>query len=198
MKIVLASQSPYRKLQLENFGLKFTAVTPKIDEEALKKIGPKDLKELTVFLAKAKAESLLTDYPDAMIIGSDQLASLNSERLDKPGHRDQAKIQLRKMQGKTHQLITSMALAHKGRTLIYTDVTEITLRQLSDSAIEAYLDQDKPFDCAGSYKIEKAGIALVANITSHDPSAIQGLPLMSLAQAFEQMNIPLDKIWSPS
>lgn len=198
MNIVLASQSPYRKLQLENFGLKFTAVKPKIDEDALKKIGPQDLKDLTVFLAKAKAESLATDYPDSIILGSDQLAALNNERLDKPGSFAQAKLQLNKMQGKPHELITSLAVTHKGQTLIYTDVTEIALKTLSDNMIEAYLETDKPFDCAGSYKIEKAGLGLVASIKSQDPSAIQGLPMMSLVKAFEHMNIPLEKLWSPS
>ncbi len=195
MRVILASQSPYRRRQLENFGLHFDALAPQINEAELKLAGPSDLKELTVFLARAKAESLAPIHREAVIIGSDQLAEIDGLRLDKPGNREHALAQLRQLQGRTHRLITSLALIHLGKTVVYTDIAEIDIKPLDHETLEAYLEIDKPFDCAGSYKIEKAGMGLIAGIRSHDPSAIQGLPLMGLTRAFEELNIPLAKLW---
>src|SRR5688572_14360609 len=93
-QIILASQSPYRRAQMEAFGLPFTAKSPNVDESALKAQGPQDLVELTVFLARKKAESLRNEFPDAVIIGSDQLAECEGRRLDKPGTKENAHAQL--------------------------------------------------------------------------------------------------------
>jgi septum formation protein len=191
MQIILASQSPYRKALLENFGLTFTAVAPKVDEEELKTRGPQDLIELTRFLAFHKASSLQKQYPAAIILGSDQIAEFDGVRLDKPGSLARAEEQLARMQGRTHRLITSLCVLAPSANYTYTDITSIHLRELSKSEIKAYLELDKPFDCAGSYKIEKAGMALVARVETQDPSAIQGLPLISLTTALKSLKLEL-------
>lgn len=195
MQLILASQSPYRRAQLEAFGLKFQAEKPAVDESSLKLIGPKDLEELTRFLSEKKARSLEKKFPDALIIGSDQLASIENERLDKPGNFPNAKAQLQRLSGKEHHLITSLALVKKGKCLLFTDVTRIQMKMLSEAEIENYLKVDQPFDCAGSYKIEKAGMALVEKIDSKDPSAIQGLPMLSLTQGFQQLGVSIAELW---
>lgn len=195
MHLILASQSPYRRLQLENFGVRFKAVQPKVDESALKLTGPTDLVALTVFLARAKAESLASIYPDAAIIGSDQLVDLDGRRLDKPGSREQAKHQLECLQGRKHRLITSLAVVYCGQSAEFTDLTEIQLRTLDEETIEAYLDRDAPYDCAGSYKIEKAGLGIVERMQTQDPSAILGLPLIGLTKALSSLGIPLTQLW---
>jgi septum formation protein len=195
MQLILASQSPYRRLQLESFGVTFTALQPKVDESALKANGPQNPVDLTTYLAQAKAMSLAEDYPEAIIIGSDQLAELNGQRLDKPGSRERARQQLLMLQGRSHRLVTSLAAHYRGQTQTFTNITEIRMRELDDSAIEAYLNLDQPFDCAGSYKIEKAGLALVESLRTEDPSALQGLPLISLTKALTSLGIPLSRFW---
>ena len=193
MRLILASQSPYRKAQLENLGVNFLSIRPQVDEEKLKGNGPRDLVELTRYLALHKAESLRREHPDAIIFGSDQLAELDGERLDKPGSHTRAVEQLQRMQGRSHRLITSLCVLSPDSTFTFTDITTLHLRALSDEQIESYLRQDQPYDCAGSYKIEKAGMALIARLETQDPSAIQGLPLISLTSALLQLGVPL---WS--
>ncbi len=195
MQLILASQSRYRKALLENFGLEFQAVAPLVDEEELKTQGPKDLVELTRFLAFQKALSLQKKFPAAVILGSDQLAEIDGQRLDKPGSFERAFEQLSRMQGRSHRLITSLCVIAPSETHTFTDITNIQLRKLSDSDIQAYLNVDQPFDCAGSYKIEKAGMALVERLETEDPSAIQGLPLLSLTTAFHNLGLPWSELW---
>ena len=196
MQIVLASQSPYRRAQLEQFGLRFQFERPAIDEDALKLEGPRDLTELTRFLALRKALSLRDKYPSALIIGSDQLVECEGRRLDKPGSKENAVKQMKMLSNKSHRLLTSIALVHKDQELIYTDRTTLWLRDLEDELIESYLDKDEPFDCAGSYKIERAGMALIAKMETEDPSAIQGLPLLSLVRGIEALGLSLPNLWS--
>lgn len=195
MQLILASTSPYRRALLENFGLDFKCVSPKIDEEALKAAGPENLVELTRFLAGRKASSLVPDFPDAIIIGSDQIAESAGERLDKPGTTVKAIEQLEKLQGKTHRLITSLAVISPAKTIVTTEVTTIQMRSLSKEMIAAYVAKDNPIDCAGSYKIERAGLALVERMETSDPSAIQGLPLTHLTRSLESLGIQLNHLW---
>ena len=189
MQLILASQSPYRKKQLEQMGLAFTAIKPEVDEEELKTTGPVDPHELTRYLASHKANSLRTRFPQAVILGSDQLVELNGRRLDKPGTRARAIEQLTALQGHAHRLITSLVMASPTRVQTFTDVTTITLRSLTSAEVLAYVELDQPLDCAGSYKIEQAGMALVERLESRDPSAIQGLPLLSLSEGFLKLGI---------
>lgn len=195
MQIILASSSPYRKVQLENFGLSFSAQKPDVDEEKLKNEAPFELIGLTRFLAERKALSLRHKFPDAFIIGCDQVADLNGERLDKPGTVHLAREQLRKLAGQSHRLITTIAVSTPDSLVLHTDLTTIFMRPLTESEIVAYIELDQPLDCAGAYKIERAGLALVERVQSEDPSAVQGLPLIGLTAAFAKLGIPLTELW---
>lgn len=195
MKLILASQSPYRKIQLEQAGFKFEAHAPRVNEEDLKTRGPKEAKALCEFLARSKATSLKLKFPDSFILGCDQLVDFAGERMDKPGSRQKAIIQLGRMQGRSHKLITSISMVSSLGEKHFTDVTEITLRKLSRPEIEAYVDRDEPYDCAGAYKIEKAGMLLIEKLVSADPSAIQGIPMQGLASLLIAHGITIDKFW---
>jgi septum formation protein len=138
---------------------------------------------------------LAAKHPGALILGSDQLVELEGARLDKPGTAEKAFAQLRAMSGKEHRLITSLAMILGSQTRIYTDVTTVRLKKLDDRTIEAYLRVDLPFDCAGSYKIERAGLSLVESIDSKDPSAVQGLPMLSLMRGFEEYKLAVSDFW---
>lgn len=195
MKIILASTSPYRKAQLENAGFLFEAVSPAVNETSLKEIGPQEPVALCEYLARAKATSLKFKFPDSIILGCDQMVEFQGARLDKPGDRPHAVAQLLRMQGQTHRLITALFLWSSSREHHWTDITEITLRKMSRKAAEEYVDRDQPFDCAGSYKIERAGMCLVEKIKTEDPSAIQGVSLRGLTQMLLDHGILLEKIW---
>lgn len=198
MKLILASQSPYRKALLEQLSLRFEAHRPEVDEEELKQTGPTEIFELTRFLAFHKAQSLRARFPEAVILGSDQIAEVDGQRLDKPGTRERAVEQLRKLRGRTHRLVTSLVVAAPSQVQTFTDITSLHMRALSDAEIEAYLDVDTPFDCAGAYKIERGGMALLESLKSEDPSAIQGLPILSLSQALRNLGGTWDELWRPS
>ena len=195
MQIVLASTSPYRKLQLQNFGVRFLTEAPAVDEDLLKRAGPTDPVELTRHLASRKAESLRERYVGALILGSDQMVEVDGERLDKPGTAARAREQLARLSGREHRLITSLAVRLNDREVIETEITRVRLRALSVAEIAAYVELDQPLDCAGSYKIERAGLALVERVVGEDPGAIQGLPLIALRRCLDQLNIPLTDLW---
>lgn len=177
--IVLASTSPYRRALMEQAGYPFRARSPGVDEDALKALGlsPHELAER---LAIAKADALRDAEPGAILIGCDQVAAIDGEVLDKPGTADRAAAQLRKLSGRTHHLITALAVRHGDELRTHTDVTALTMRELTDDEIAAYLDADHPFDCAGSYKYEGAGAGLFSEVITEDPSAIVGLPMKAL------------------
>ncbi|MGE4132908.1 MAG: nucleoside triphosphate pyrophosphatase [Bdellovibrionales bacterium] len=196
MEIILASTSPYRQAQLSAFGIHFRAVAPRVDEEALKKDGPTKAFELSQFLAKEKAASIKSTIQNALILGGDQVLEFENQIFSKPGNKDAAFHQLKQMQGKSHRLISSLAVESPLHSQVYTDVTTIKLRELSDADIQSYLEQDRPFDCAGSYKMERAGMALVDSIDSKDPSSIQGIPLLALTQALLECGLDLPQFWS--
>jgi septum formation protein len=190
-QIILASQSPYRRAQLEQIGIAFQTAIPKIDEEELKTQGPEDLTELTRYLAFYKAQSLQAEFPQAILIGSDQIAECDGERLDKPGDESRAHLQLSKLQGRMHRLLTSVSVIAPALTQTFTNVSEIELYPLSPDEISAYLKKDRPFDCAGSYKIEKAGMFLIRKIKTEDASSIQGLPMLSVCHALRKLGVKL-------
>lgn len=183
--LVLASTSRYRRELLERLGVPFTAAAPDCDEDAFKarSRSPRGLAEE---LALAKAESLRAAHPGAAILGGDQVATVDGEILGKPGTREAAAAQLERLSSRgrrEHLLITAVALIHGGRVLRHTDVARLTLRPLTRAQIERYVAADDPVDCAGSYKLERRGIALFAAIDAADHTAITGLPLIWLAGA---------------
>jgi septum formation protein len=184
--LILASTSKYRKELVERLHIKFETRAPLADEAALKTqweplgLGPERLAEL---LAIAKAESLSATHPNSWIIGSDQLVDLDGEILGKQPDFASACDQLMKLSGREHRLITAVALAHSAhKTELFTDITRITFRKLSRAEIERYVEIEKPYDCAGTYKIEGLGVRLISSLETADPTAIIGLPLIRLSE----------------
>jgi len=193
MKLILASTSPYRIEQLKNFGLEFQPYKPKLDEEALKnqiwQNTVRSPKKLCEALAKAKALSLREDHTNAWIIGADQLVNLKGQILGKPGTRDKAIDMLKKMSGRTHQLITSVALVTSESVYQETVIAKIKMRKLSRDEILETLYRDSPLDCAGSYKFEKSGFRLIEKLSVTDPSSLIGIPLLSLSRMLRKAKI---------
>jgi septum formation protein len=183
--LILASTSRYRRELLERLGIPFRALAPACDEEALKDptLKPRALAEK---LALAKAESLRGAHPEAAIIGGDQVAELGGRVLGKPGTAEGARAQLALMAGKEHRLITAIVVHHGGIPYRFTDIAVLHMRPLTPEQIARYVELDQPLDCAGSYKLERAGVALFERIESADHTAITGLPLMTLARILGQ------------
>lgn len=174
-RLVLASTSRYRRELLERLRLPFDVVSPEVDETPLAGEAPADLAQR---LALAKAQAVALRLPEAVVIGSDQVADLDGEAIGKPGTHERAVEQLRRMRGRSVVFQTAVAVvrgAHVGRAL--APVT-VRFRALSDAEIEHYLRAEQPYDCAGSAKAETLGIALLEAIDSDDPTALIGLPLI--------------------
>ncbi len=135
-------------------------------------------------LARDKALSVAAHHPDALVIGGDQLAVLGDEILGKPGTEARAIAQLERLSGATHRLLTAVAVVdlRAARTLLAIDVHRLLMRRLTRAEIEEYVAQDRPLDCAGSYRIEAAGPRLFECVSGDDPSAIEGLPLGRVAR----------------
>jgi septum formation protein len=177
--LVLASASPYRRALLERLGLPFTVAAPAIDESPRADEAPADT---AVRLAEAKARDVASAHPDALIVGSDQVADFEGTAIGKPRDQGDALEQLRAMQGRTIVFHTGLALldARSGRCRRALVDVASTFRQLGDDALKAYLVRDQPYDCAGSVKVETLGIALFTRVASDDPTALIGLPLIRL------------------
>ncbi len=189
--IVLASSSSYRKALLARLGLAYRAIPPDIDERALPDEAPADT---AMRLAQAKARKIAAVESRALIIGSDQVAVLESRTVGKPGTHAAATLQLQAMSGKTVIFHTALCLLNAATSTVQlTSVpTTVRFRELSAAQIERYLQRDQPYDCAGSAKIEALGISLVEELESGDPTALVGLPLIALVSmlAREGVNIP--------
>jgi septum formation protein len=190
--IILASTSRYRRELLARLAIPFEAKAPLIDEEEEKKrLGPVTPEGLARALGRLKAESLGSAFPDALIIGSDQLVELEGEVLGKPHTEENAVRQLLRMSGRTHRLITSIAIheGRTGRTEEALDIHEVEVRHLSESEARAYVAKDRPLDCAGSYKAEGLGIALFRRLRGDDFTAIVGLPLTKVVELLERFQV---------
>lgn len=190
MQLILASTSPYRAEQLQRLGLKFEQRDPQIDESILKAAGfsPENLAEI---LALEKAKQVFQQNPEAIVIGGDQLVSFEGTTLGKPGTQERALEQLLSMQGKTHTLITAIAVLGPDFIETHINQTKLKMRQLDKGAIERYLQFDQPFNCAGSYKLESRGITLFEEIQSTDHSAITGIPLIALTSLLIKAGIEI-------
>jgi septum formation protein len=182
--IILASTSRYRRELLERLRLQFTTCSPDVAEDANPGEPPA---AMAARLALAKARSIVA--ADAIVIGSDQVASLDGQLLRKPGTADVAVAQLRKAQGKTVLFHTAVAVVatSSGATLQHTDCTEVVFRSLDDAALTRYVALESPLDCAGSFKSEALGVTLFERISSHDPTALVGLPLIFVADALRRL-----------
>ena len=177
MELILASTSQYRRELLSRLGFPFRCEAPGVDENI-----SGTPREISAKLALEKAKAVQKKFPKAIVIGSDQLAALGDEILGKPGSREKALAQLKKLSGKTHTLFTSLAVLTPGKEFLHTDETKLEMLVLTEGELGQYLDFDKPFDCAGSYKIESRGISLIKRIQSEDFTAIEGLPLLKLGE----------------
>lgn len=182
-RVVLASTSPYRRALIERLGVPIESLAPELDErEVERRLGPLPSVTLACELALAKARSLVSSCPDALIIGADQIAEIGGERLHKPGTEEAARAQLRRLAGRTHRLVTAVAVvrARDGASEVAVDQHELAMRHLGDAAIARYVARDRPLDCAGSYRIESLGIALFERTVGQDFTAIIGMPLTVL------------------
>ncbi|WP_240099791.1 Maf family protein [Thermomonas flagellata] len=179
--LVLASTSAYRRALLARLGLPFTVERPEVDETPAPGEAPP---ALALRLGRAKAHAVAQRLGgDTWAIGSDQVADLDGAPLGKPGGRAAAIAQLQRMRGRTLRFHTSLVLAHAdGRQYEACDLTCVHLRALTDAEIARYVDAERPYDCAGSFKSEGLGIALFEAIDSHDPTALVGLPLIATAR----------------
>lgn len=175
-KLVLGSSSPYRKELLERLGVPFECVSADIDESRHEGETPE---ALCVRLAREKALKVKSMVGDAIVIGSDQVAVLGERILGKPHTRERAIEQLSSMQGQSVYFLTALCIIGEKGEIFETMVpTIVTMKKLSVKTIENYLDREQPFNCAGSAKIEKLGIALMKEVRSTDPTALIGLPLI--------------------
>jgi septum formation protein len=177
--LVLASTSPYRKLLLERLGLPFETASPDVDETALTNETPE---ALVARLAEAKARAIASHYPNALIIGSDQVAVLDGAILGKPGDHATATQQLRNASGRQINFLTGLCLLNTDTQQAQVKVVpfSVTFRNLKESQIQHYLNVEKPYDCAGSFKSEGFGIGLFECLEGQDPNALIGLPLIEL------------------
>ena len=180
MQIILASTSRYRQEIIARLGLPFTAVPPVCDETPLP--GESAL-DTAVRLARTKAQSLTADYPNALIIGSDQVALLDGQQIGKPGSFENGVAMLQWMSGRTVVFHSALALYNtaSGRLQETVGITRVTLRQLTEQQIRNYLTREPDaLHCAGSAKSEGLGGALLEKVESDDPNALIGVPLFRL------------------
>ena len=188
-QLVLASTSRYRRMLLERLGLPFIAVAPGADETARANESP----AATAFrLAEAKARAVAAAHPDALIIGSDQVADCEGKPVGKPGTHERAVAQLTELSGQTVIFHTGLALLDATTGRCDTALVDVrsTFRFLSPVEIEDYLQREQPYDCAGSVRSEALGIALFESIESDDPTALIGLPLIRLTNMLRAAGMP--------
>jgi septum formation protein len=177
-KLILASTSVYRRELLERLRIPFDIVSPQVDETPLPGEGTVDL---ALRLAKAKAAAVAKDYPEAWIIGSDQVADLCGAAIGKPGNFERAMAQLQLMRGATVTFQTALCLMRGDVETTVNIPTQVSFRKLSDDVLEAYLHAEEPYECAGSAKSAGLGISLLESSKSDDPTALIGLPLIALS-----------------
>jgi len=189
-RLVLASTSAYRGSLLGRLGLPFECAAPGVDESPRDGEAPADTARR---LAQAKAVAVAARFPNALIIGSDQVASLGALRLEKPGNHANAVHQLQTLSSQTAQFDTAVCVldAVHGTARSRLVTCRVTFRPLSAGMIEAYLQREQPYDCAGSAKSEGLGIALIARIETDDPTALIGLPLIALTELLAEAGLPV-------
>lgn len=189
--LVLASTSPFRRELLARLQIPFETAVPETDESALPGEAPAATAQR---LAEAKARAVLQRYPDALIIGSDQVAANGNQRFGKPGRRENAIDQLRLMRGKEVVFHTGLCLLNSAtnRAQVCCVDTHVGFRDLTDAEIESYLDKEDALNCAGSAKSEGLGISLLTYLRGDDPNALVGLPLIALCDMLraEGLHLP--------
>ena len=189
-RLILASASRYRRELLARLRLEFEVAPPGVDEEHRQGESPADR---ALRLATAKARVVSARHPDALVIGSDQVAALGGEILDKPGDGARSREQLRRLSGHTAHFYTAAVLlgARPPLHLAHVDTTTVVFRALGAGEIDRYVERDQPFDCAGGFRAEALGVTLFDCIESLDPTALIGLPLIWLAGALRAAGLEL-------
>lgn len=191
INLILASSSRYRRELLDRLGVAYRTMSPDVDETPLAGEAPAALAQR---LARAKAQAVAAANPGAVVIGSDQVCDLEGKPLGKPGNFEKAVAQLESMQGKRVVFHTAVRVVHADGTFEETvSDTVIVMRSLSRKTIEEYVRREEPYDCAGSAKIERLGIALMQSVTSDDPTSLIGLPLMRLTSMLARAGVPAIK-----
>ncbi len=188
--LILASTSPYRRVLLERLDIPFETVRPEVGEEPLEGELPMDRASR---LSIAKAQEVASRYPDAVVIGSDQVAAAGSRILDKPGDAATCRAQLAALSGTSAKFYTGCAVIKPSASvrLVHVDTTTVYFRPVSASEIERYVEREKPFDCAGGFKAEALGVTLFESVESCDPTALIGLPLIWLTSALRRAGFAL-------
>lgn len=190
MELILASSSPYRRRLLERLLLPFSCAAPQVDESPLPGEAPGALAER---LARAKARAVSGANPGALVIGSDQVASIDGRCIGKPGDFASAVRQLEASSGRTVHFYTGLALAGPDpqRCHSLVETFSVQFRNLSRTEIEAYLRKEEPYDCAGSFKCEGLGIALFEGMHGNDPTSLEGLPLIATCRLLRQAGVSI-------
>jgi len=188
--LILGSSSRYRKELLSRLQIPFETAAPDVDETPHSDESPKDL---ALRLALAKARAVAQKNPEAVVIGSDQVADLEGSPLGKPGNHTNATVQLQRMRGKTVIFQTALSVVCLATGYERTDLASVKVkfRNLTDAEIESYLRAEEPYDCAGSAKSEGLGIALLESIDNDDPTALVGLPLIRTCQMLREAGVKL-------
>jgi septum formation protein len=188
--LILASGSPYRRDLLARLALPFETLAPRMSEDHLAGESPADR---ALRLALDKARSVATRRSGALVIGSDQVAALGDQVLDKPGDAAGARAQLAALSGRSARFYTACTLIGGADSvqLAHVDTTTVVFRSLVAEEIDRYVEHEQPYDCAGSFKVEALGICLIECIESQDPTALIGLPLIWLAGALRAAGFDL-------
>jgi septum formation protein len=188
--LVLASTSPYRRELLARLGLPFEVANPQTDESPLPEEPPS---AMALRLSEAKARAVAAEYPNALVIGSDQVAELNGRIFGKPGSHERAVAQLKELSGRTVNFFTGLCLldTRTGQAEVRGVPTLVGFRELTDFEIESYLRREPAYNCAGSAKSEGLGIALLDRIEGTDPNALVGLPLIALCDLLRRHGVSI-------
>lgn len=189
-EIILASTSSYRAALLERLFISFKTQDSGVDEDVFKE-QITDPQLLSETLAKEKALAVYKMNPKAIIIAGDQLLCFEGEILGKPGSQEKAIAQLQRIQGKTHELLTSTCLISEKEIILWTEKIQLTMKVLNKEECSRYVLKDNPIDCAGSYKIESLGISLFDHLTATDHTAIVGLPLIRLSKELKKLDVEI-------
>lgn len=187
-QLILASTSRYRRELLARLRLPFLVVAPEVDETPRDGEAPAALAQR---LARAKAAAVSAQHPNAIVIGSDQVADLDGVAISKPGTHERATLQLRAMSGRAIVFHTAVSVSCRSSGFNATSLVPVTVhfRSLSDAEIENYLRAEQPYDCAGSAKVEALGIALIEALHTADPTALIGLPLIQTCALLRRAGI---------
>ncbi|WP_305000407.1 Maf family protein [Thiohalobacter thiocyanaticus] len=190
LTLVLGSSSPFRRELLERLGLPFECHSPDIDESARAGEAPRDL---VARLSEAKARAVAQAWPQALIIGSDQVAVVDNEILGKPGNQEKARAQLARLSGRSVTFLTGLCLYNSASDRVQLDVIpyRVDFRSLTPEQIERYLEQEQPYNCAGSFRSEALGVTLFKRMQGDDPSALVGLPLIRLVEMLAEEGVVL-------